>query len=85
LSDVYSLGVMMFEVLAKRHPYVSCKGSFTPKQHAMNLRVAKIIKPSLLSYSLHIHKLLDIVVRMCSKASKSRITCQEIYEYLDKD
>ena len=31
LSDIYSLGVIMFEVITKLHPYVNQKGLKTQK------------------------------------------------------
>ena len=75
---------MMFEVLTKHHPYINQRGIKTQKDFVSILRHANMFKPKLYgTYSLQLQELFDIVARMCSKTIKNRITCKELYDYLD--
>jgi hypothetical protein len=86
LSDIYSLGVIMFEIITKLHPYINQKGIKTQKEFVTVLRAANLVRPKLYAtYSLELQKLFDLVTRMCAKTRKNRITCREIYDYMDTE
>jgi eukaryotic-like serine/threonine-protein kinase len=75
-SDIYSMGVMMFEIITKAHPFVNQKSIKTQKDFVIALRSANILKPKLyVTYSLELQKLFDLVIRMCAKNIKHRASC----------
>lgn len=58
LSDIYSMGVIMFEVISKLHPYVNQKSIRSQKDFVTALRAANIVRPKLYNtYSLQLQKL----------------------------
>lgn len=85
-SDIYSLGVMMHEIMTKLHPYVNQKGLKSNKEYVSALKNAPLAHPKLISsFSAPMQGLYDIVIRMVEKLAKNRVNCHEIYSYLDND
>ena len=77
LSDVYSLGVMMFEVITKMHPYINQKSIKTQKEYVAALRAANIARPRLYStYTVQLQNLFELVMKMCAKLRKNRVGCK---------
>ena len=69
----------MFEVITKLHPYINQKGIKTQKDFVTILRSANIVRPKLYAtYSLQLQELFDVVVKMCAKQRKSRISWKDI-------
>ena len=76
---------MMHEIMTKLHPYVNQKG-LSNKEHVAALRKTPLVHPKLISsFSAPMQGLYDMVIRMVEKTAKNRVSCQEIYFYLDND
>jgi eukaryotic-like serine/threonine-protein kinase len=85
-ADVYSLGVMMHELLTKMHPYVNQRNLKSYKEYVLALKNAQLFRPRLVTtFSAPLLGLYDLVTRMVAKSPLSRVNCQEIYDYLDND
>lgn len=85
-ADVYSLGVMMHELITKMHPYVNQKNLKNYKEYVLALKNAQIFRPKLVStFSAPLQGLYDLVTRMAAKSPKNRVSCVEIFDYLDND
>ena len=80
LSETFYLGVIIFENITKMHPYVNQKSIKTQKDYVAALKAANIAKPKLYStYSLQLQSLLDLVLTMCAKLRKNRISCKKLF------
>ena len=85
-TDVYALGVMMFEVITRMHPYIHQKNYKTQKEFVMMLRNSAMVRPPIVStYTVVVQVLFDLATRMVSHRPKNRPTCQEIFDYVDND
>lgn len=75
-SDIYSLGVMMYEIMTKIHPYINQKGIKTQKEFVNILRGAQLTRPRVVnSFSAPMQGLYDLIVKMIAKSEKNRIDC----------
>ncbi len=73
-TDVYSLGVMMHEIMTKMHPYVNQKGIKNHKEFVSALRTASLVRTKhTSSFSISLQGLYDLVVRMVAKNPKDRV------------
>lgn len=78
-SDVFSMGVVMFELLTGRHPYADYRGDI--KQYVQELKNSQLrLPPSYTSqYSLRMLPLIEVVVKMVAKTEQARIGFEEIW------
>lgn len=71
LSDIYSLGVIMFEAMTNMHPYVNQKGIRNHAEFTTLFKNAQLVKPRIVnSFSAPLQGLYDLVLRMIAKKPK---------------
>lgn len=63
--DIYSFGVVMYEVICKKHPYISVKNGTT--NWIKEFRTANLRDNLLGKYSLRFRTFFDIILRMVAK------------------
>ena len=81
LSDVYSIGVIMFEAMTKMHPYINQKGIRNHAEFTTLFKNAQLYKPKIVStFSAPLQGLYDLVLRMVAKKPNERANCEEIYD-----
>jgi serine/threonine protein kinase len=83
-SDVYSMGVIMFELMMGRHPYAEYRGDL--KQYVQDFKDAQLRLPSNYTnqYSLRMLPLIEIVMKMVAKNEVARIGFDEIWEFVSR-
>lgn len=85
MSDIYSIGVIMFQLITKLFPYVN-QANVQYMEFRVLLKKSNIVRPKFYStYSLKLQKLFEYVVKMCAKSKKQRIPCKDLYDYLDNE
>lgn len=74
-SDIYSLGVMMFELITKKHPYINqnCKSN---REYTLLLKNSPLVlTENVKKFSAPMQGLFDLVIRMVAKDYKDRPFC----------
>lgn len=87
-SDIYSVGVIMFELIVGKHPYINSsdfKGDI--KQFLTEFKDSKLkLPPNYLNqFSLKMHSLLEIIIKMVSKVESTRISFEDLWEYASRN
>lgn len=83
-SDIYSMGVIMFELLTGRGPYADYRGDL--KQFVQELKEAPLRLPPRYTnlYSLKVLPLVEVIIQMVAKTESSRISFEELWKFVNE-
>lgn len=79
--DIYSFGIVMYELICRRHPYIAHKMGAT--SWIKEFREAELKNDLLGRYSLRFRPFFDVVLRMVAKLEGNRINFEELWKFYE--